>query len=354
MKRKTSGIFIIFSLLLFACARPGSKSKIDIDGGGERGPRRFTTVTQLTKLNIDPTTIGFSGVSSGAFMSVQMNVIHSDLVSNIGLFAGGIFNCAQGQVATAITTCMGFPSSIDVAKYVNLAKQSEAAGKIAPLRQLARSGIYIFASPKDAVVKIEAGKKLAEFYQNFMSAAQIKLETSVHAAHGWPTLSKGLPCATQGIPWIQNCGFDGSGEVLKSALKNQLSQPRRDLTQDEFKLIQRFDQNEFGAQTALLASEGFAFIPKTCLAGTKCHLHVALHGCQQNEEYAQTQFVENAGLNEWAVDNNIVVLYPQTRKTTQNTNACWDWFGYTGPEYATKSGLQIQFLKKLINQVSGT
>jgi poly(3-hydroxybutyrate) depolymerase len=142
------------------------------------------------------------------------------------------------------------------------------------------------------------------------------------------------------------------GEILKTILP-QATHGRRELDPAERSRLQRFDQTEFDSKAALLADEGFVFIPKSCAGGAKCHLHLALHGCQQNEEYVQTQFVDQAGLNEWAIDNEIVILYPQVRKSSQNSNACWDWFGYTGAEFATQKAPQIQFLRRLINRVSG-
>ncbi|RBB94759.1 depolymerase, partial [Pseudomonas sp. MWU12-2115] len=30
---------------------------------------------------------------------------------------------------------------------------------------------------------------------------------------------------------------------------------------------------------------------------------------------------------------------------------CWDWFGYTGPAYAWKSGLQMRALKAMADRL---
>ena len=51
------------------------------------------------------------------------------------------------------------------------------------------------------------------------------------------------------------------------------------------------------------------------------------------------QFVGNAGFNEWASSNYIIVLYPQIKVSAQNAEGCWDFLGYTGPEYATNAGI---------------
>jgi poly(3-hydroxybutyrate) depolymerase len=45
-----------------------------------------------------------------------------------------------------------------------------------------------------------------------------------------------------------------------------------------------------------------------------------------------TEFVTNSGLNEIAESNNIIILYPQAKKSIlnpSNPNGCFDWWGYT-------------------------
>jgi hypothetical protein len=35
-----------------------------------------------------------------------------------------------------------------------------------------------------------------------------------------------------------------------------------------------------------------------------------------------------------------------------NPNGCWDWWGYSGEDYATKKGAQMQAVKQLIEAVA--
>jgi len=65
-------------------------------------------------------------------------------------------------------------------------------------------------------------------------------------------------------------------------------------------------------------------------------VHVAYHGCEQTVADIGLTYVMNAGYNEWAEANDIIVLYPQAQRSTMNPNGCFDWWGYTGAEYATK------------------
>jgi hypothetical protein len=98
------------------------------------------------------------------------------------------------------------------------------------------------------------------------------------------------------------------------------------------------------------------FIPTACSDyTTPCHLHVAIHGCKQGQEFIGSTFSEHTGYNKWAENNNITVLYPQIAKDVShgNPDGCWDWWGYLGKDYALKSGVQMAFLKKVIDAVRG-
>ncbi len=68
-----------------------------------------------------------------------------------------------------------------------------------------------------------------------------------------------------------------------------------------------------------------------------------------------THFVENAGYNEWADANDIVVLYPQARSQEfqgsiqhANPQGCWDLWGYTDANYHTRDGQHIKAVWKMV------
>ena len=54
-------------------------------------------------------------------------------------------------------------------------------------------------------------------------------------------------------------------------------------------------------------------------------------------------FYRLGGYNAWAEQYGVVILYPQARAIpmTYSQYGCWDWFGYSGPDYYVKSGKQI-------------
>ncbi|GLU33204.1 hypothetical protein Busp01_30460 [Trinickia caryophylli] len=48
----------------------------------------------------------------------------------------------------------------------------------------------------------------------------------------------------------------------------------------------------------------------------------------------------NVGFNRWAAAYRLVIVYPQTRTTNDNYGGCWDWWGYTGQQFDTRTGSQ--------------
>ena len=72
------------------------------------------------------------------------------------------------------------------------------------------------------------------------------------------------------------------------------------------------------------------------------------------------KFYGNAGYNNWADSNNILVLYPQVNisgfpphpMSPSNLGGCWDWLGYTGPDYATKAGPQMKAIMAMVNRLT--
>ena len=46
-------------------------------------------------------------------------------------------------------------------------------------------------------------------------------------------------------------------------------------------------------------------------------------------------------------------LYPQAVSNgTGNPNGCWDWWGYTGKNYAYKSSPQMKAIKAMVNRLA--
>lgn len=107
-----------------------------------------------------------------------------------------------------------------------------------------------------------------------------------------------------------------------------------------------------------VADVGYVYVPRQCAAtgAPKCRLHIFHHGCGgpgPNGFFINA--VHHGGFNELADSNDIVMLYPAMSSwgSTHQTNAgCWDAYGQTGPDYATKRGVQMGNVKRMIDAVS--
>jgi len=91
-----------------------------------------------------------------------------------------------------------------------------------------------------------------------------------------------------------------------------------------------------------MLTNGWVYMPAACKGSDTCKVHVALHGCNMNYNAIGNNFIRNSGFNGWAEANSIVILYPQVNaQRTINPTGCWDWWGYTGANYAWQSGMQM-------------
>lgn len=303
----------------------------------------------LGSYKIDERGVTVSGISSGAFMAIQMEVAYSKTISGAGSIAGGIYGCAEGTVQTAQINCMALPNNIQPQKFVQEAKALADQGQIDPLENLANHHLYLFAGTNDTIIRPLASEKLKEFYDGLIDPSNIRFENQTPAVHGFPTVNYGNPCNIQTTPWINSCGLDGAGEILKTMygdLNPKIAAVDAHLHQ--------FAQGAYIDAAAAMYRYGWIYVPSGCEAGETCKLHVALHGCAMNPDDIQDKFARHAGYNEWAEANKIIVLYPQAAKVNQvNPYGCWDWFGYTGRNYITQSGSQMAALKRMIDHLGG-
>jgi poly(3-hydroxybutyrate) depolymerase len=317
---------------------------------------------RLPALGADGGAVTVSGVSSGAFMAVQLHVAHSATVRGAGAIAGGPYDCAQGSLRLALTSCMdpGPWSPLPQPKALaDLARGLAKSGAIDPVERLAGAKVWLFSGTRDETVNSEVVESLRRFYLALAPDADVALENSVPAGHGMVTESAGNECSTTKPPFIVDCDYDAAGILLRHLLgKLEAPTPKQD-----GKLV-AFDQGEFtgGNPAALsLSDTGYVFVPDACAKG-RCRIHVGFHGCRQSAEQIERRFVLDAGYNRWAAANRLIVLYPQTaprygfsfaaRNFVFNPKACWDWWGYTGPQYPTKAGPQIRAVHAMIERLS--
>lgn len=339
--------FVMANLIVAVGLSPAFASNVNTTLPSPPTPPRLTP---LPKLDIDTDRVTVSGVSSGAFMAVQLHLAHSAVFKGMGSVAGGIWECAKGDSSRSQTVCMRSPQSIAVKDFVDLAKQRAANHEIDELVNLDDSRIAIFASPRDSIVNPVASDKLEEFYRTFLPSAVVGRLSNPTAAHGMPTLGFGNPCGSIGKPWLLNCNDDIAGKLLSQIEPGHaLLMPPR--AQDPAAVVY-FDQTQHVGAGAHMFPWAAAYIPQACSQPTiRCGIHVALHGCQMNPDDIQSDFILHAGYNEWAESNKLIILYPQSAKEPANPYGCWDWFGYTGANYTSKSGAQIQAIRKLLTDM---
>jgi len=297
-----------------------------------------------SKFHLDKNLITVSGISSGGYMAHQYHIAYSDQVNGAALFASGPYNCAQGELETALASCVESAQDLDLSLLINNVRVAEQKQAIASLGNLKDDKVMIYHGSKDVRVDRNVTRALADFY----AALDVKIKTvfDVASGHGFPTMDFGVECENTETPHINNCQYDGAGEALSyfyPGLKRKSSLKGR---------VYSFSQSEFvepgGDNT--LAETGYIYAPEDCQKGASCKIHIAFHGCQQNAENVGLDFVENTGYNTWAEANNILVIYPQTKSTYMplNPKACWDWWGYTGDDYLARNGAQLKHINNIV------
>ncbi|MEM8981875.1 MAG: polyhydroxybutyrate depolymerase [Pseudomonadota bacterium] len=310
-------------LLLAACG----------DATDERTP--VTVVASESAITV-------SGFSSGGYMATQLHIAHSDRISGLGVVAAGPYWCSKGNLQRALTTSMA-GCDIGIDQLTHHAREEAAVGRLATMNNLRGSRVWIFRGQDDTVVSDEVSYAAVEFYEQLGDGKLVAYIDTVAAPHGFPTLATGADCAEMTTPFINACDYDAAGAMLTHVTGIQAT-----ATPDASGTIRRVDQSAF--TSAGLASEGLMYVPSHCDSVT-CDLHVALHGCQQSTEFVDRRFVELAGYNRWADAMNLVVFYPQVATSAVNPLGCWDWWGYTGPDFAVQDGPQITALMALIDSL---
>lgn len=318
------------------------------------------TVVPLPTYNIDIKQSSVSGLSGGAFMAVQFNVAFSSIMRGAGVMAGGPYFCAKNSLQTAQGRCMAASAPIDVDELIRITGQNAQSGLIDSVANLAGQRIWLFSGTEDTTVKQSVEDDLQKYYQHYVSGANsIFYKKNMAAGHAVPTVDFGNACSVTKDPFINNCAYDGAGELLKW-IYGDLNQPANELKG----AFIEFDQSQFIANpnSHSMANTGWVYAPESCQQGEACKLHIVFHGCKQYPTYqyfsggGMTTFgrtyVDHTGYNRWADSNHIVLLYPQTINGNGNPLGCWDWWGYDDANYAQKNGRQMAAVRAMAERMS--
>jgi len=316
---------------------------------------------RLPAMQTDQVTV--SGLSAGGFMAVQFEVAFSASVRGAGIVAAGPYNCAQGTVYLATTACSCTSDLLachvrtggtDVSLLVADTSQLARSGLIDSPSYLASHKVWMFSGTADTVVPRAVMHDLRNYYRHYLAPSQISYQSSIPAEHAMPTDSYGKACDYFGSPYINNCGYDAAGQLLKW-LYGPLNARNESMPGGRWL---EFDQSEFLALPMLhgMAENGYLYRPPGCDGNAAgCRLHVVFHGCLQDPTHIGTVFIEHSGYTAWADNNRIVLLFPQASPIYPFTNpkACWDWFGYDDVRYATRLGRQMAAVKRMVDRLTG-
>ena len=332
----------------------------------------LTTLSKPLKLETKHITV--SGLSAGAFMAQQLHLSHSARIEGVGIIAGGPYRCAAGHYApspwdftglyAALHVCMHTsPMDVmspapDVAFSLAETQRLAKAKQIDPTTHLANSRVWLFSGARDSLVPQAIMDKVADYYGHFVPAKQLAYVKHPEAGHALITEDEGGQCAASKSPFVNDCDVDSVGLMLQhfygTLRAKTKAQPQALYTFNQEAFFNKHDDK------ISLHNKGHVYIPSACQQGKPCRLHIALHGCMQNQDTVGDTFYSKSGYNEWAESNQLVILYPQVKASSgfwgadifRNLGACWDWWGYSGADYATRKGKQIQAIMRMVDTLT--
>jgi hypothetical protein len=107
----------------------------------------------LPRLNAIDLTV--SGLSSGGYMAVQMQVAHSASINGSAIFAGGPYYCAESDLRIAETRCMRDfrdHTGTSVERLVKYTNDASMVGTIDNTAHLRDTRAYVFSGTLDTVI----------------------------------------------------------------------------------------------------------------------------------------------------------------------------------------------------------
>jgi poly(3-hydroxybutyrate) depolymerase len=294
------------------------------------------------KLNLNLEQTSVSGLSSGGYMATQFQLAHSQTIVGAGIVGAGPYYCALNDIGIALGQCVSkASSSITNEPFIAQYERFQADELLASKANIEDDRVLIIHGTLDETVNRTAANLLAKQYQQWLGDDQLTYIDDKAFSHHFPTLGSGTACDVSQSPFIGNCGFDAAGEILKH-IYGELTPPKDQAMAE----IATIDLSQYASLSGTsIADEAYIYVPAACADGELCTLHISFHGCNQSSEDVDNAYAQQSGFNRWADANDMVVLYPQVKKSMfmpLNPQGCWDWWGYTDENYANKQGPQIK------------
>jgi hypothetical protein len=348
-------------------------------------------IVQLGAYNAKKGESSISGLSSGAFMTVQLHLAHSSSFSGVGVIAGGPFRCVESfrgaaplaedaYVQSAEYICMSpltTQTGPNALRLAQLAHDTAQRGAIDTLSNLAGDRVYLFTGTRDTVVYSDVVRCTRRFYELLgVAPSDIAFDDTVPAGHSIVTDNpEDSLLETNQPPYINRSTFMQSHRILRH-IYGDLEEP----SEYPSGRLLRFDQTEFfgNEARASMSDFGYAYVPRAVEEErAPARIHIVLHGCKQGYGYVNyvygradarnqapygNRYITTTGYNELADSNNIIVLYPQATGADggglQNPDGCWDWWGYTSadpeePDYYSRDAIQIKALYGMLSRLGG-
>jgi poly(3-hydroxybutyrate) depolymerase len=307
------------------------------------GLNRPDPLAPMPRVVIDPQRIAVAGFSSGAVMAQQFHLAFSDRLTGAVLLSGPPYQCAEGSLELALSRCMkGEPQPPDARTLAGRVQQRAAHGELAPLGGLTADRVLALHGQADTLVAEPVARAALALYEALPQAAsmQLRWDGAGDFAHVWPSADAGGECSKTAPPYIGRCGRDLAGDAMRALFDAPRHEPEP--ASGELALVQMPALAD--GSDALLDDGAFLYRPARCTAADACGLLIVFHGCEQERARIGDAFARDSGFNRWADAHAVVVLYPQARSTYMplNPKACWDWWGYSGPDYDTRSGRQLR------------
>jgi len=291
--------------------------------------------------------------------------------------------------------CKQNPEYVDVDVLVDYARNQSALGNIDDVNNITSHQLYFYRGTHDTCYKTGAEEATLSFYSRLTldrgTDNHVAYRGDVGSDHAQPTGPTykgapewGAPCGGKGQgkgkpPWsyIEACDYDGAGGVLQHMYQDSLKQPTGPAKPEN---LLTFNQAAFWINATRpelksrnLPADGsagtsawaYAYVPTICrkqagairATAAPCRMHLYHHGCggPWNSDF-YNGVAHNAGFNEWAEENALVIVYPAMSKwgkTGQSQAGCWDGYAQTGSDYGLKSGAQISVVHNMITQLAG-
>jgi predicted esterase len=303
-----------------------------------------------TGLHIDKGAITVSGISSGAAMAHQLHIAYSDLFSGAAIISGVPYNCAENSIITAMKRCMmNLDEELPLDTFEEQIRDRAKQAMLADPENLRDDRVFIFRGTRDTKISPLVHNSTAGLYAKFIPEDQLRQVKDVMTGHVFPAKGRGNSCTELVPPFVGDCDYDGAGELL-NYLYPGLKAPATDASPDLLEVTLA------GAEEAELMDTAYLYAPPACSEDeASCALHLVLHGCAQSSEVVGKGFIEQSGYLPWAEANNIVLAFPQVKKSMVaplNPHGCWDWWGYTDADYANRNGAQMRVLANWVKSLA--